>query len=191
MNGNGVRYIEKISDMYGIEDAIKADLLSIVDKIDEQLEPWCWEDIEYAIDFFYTKKSDRNYPKVVQVRAILNANRHDKRSNFNAQRDFYEKGVVIPSTKIRAISDVFLKVCRIAHKEGILYSDYFALKEGLEFGNKTYIKDGRLYSKRYDWDDMLEDAKHRFPDTFGMFKNLTLMEQFAFAYKLGTLKIGE
>lgn len=191
MNGNGVRYIEKISDMYGIEDAIKADLLSIVDKIDEQLEPWCWEDIEYAIDFFYTKKSDRNYPKVVQVRAILNANRHDKRSNFNAQRDFYEKGVVMPSTKIRAISDVFLSVCRIAHKEGILCSDYFTLNEGLEFGNKTYVKDGRLCSKRWDWDDMLEDAKHRFPDTFGMFKNLTLMEQFAFAYKLGTLKIGE
>lgn len=190
MKGNGVRYIEKISAMYDIDDKVKSELLSIVDKIDTELDYWAWDDIDYAIDFFYTKKSDKNYPKVIQVRAILNSNRHDRRSKFNAQRDFDEKGIVMPHTNIRAIQDVFLTVCRMAHLGGIMYSDYFAEVEHLNYGNRTYIKDGKIMSLRFDWDDAVTEAKHRFPDVFGKFKKLTLMEEFAFAFKLGVLKGG-
>lgn len=185
---NGVKYIEKISSMYDIDDSVKADLLSIVDKIDEQLAPWCWDDIDYAIDVYYTKKSDRNYPKVVQVRAILNANRHEKRSNFIGQSDFNEKGITTPYTNIRAIQDVFLTVCRLAHQKGILYDEFCAVKENIPYGNRMIVKDGKLYNLRWEWDDMVEYSKKRFPDVFGKFKNLTAMEEYAFAYKLGVLK---
>lgn len=188
MKGNGVYYVEKISEMYNLPDSTKADLLNIVDKIDQQLDLWSWEDIEYAIDYFYTKKNDKNYPKVVQVCAILNANRHEKRSNFNAQRFFDEKGIVMPQTNIRAISDVFLTVCRLAHQKGIIYDEYCALKEKIPYGNRMIVKDGKLYNLRWEWDDMVEYAKKRFPDVFRKFKNLTVMEEFAFAYKLGVLK---
>ena len=193
-----VMYINKISAMYSLDDKVKSALLEITDKINQTFEHWAWEDIEYAIDYYYTRKSDKNYPKSVHILAILNTNTHDKRKKMpvGAQNDsgWYNH----PTTKIKVISDAFESVCRYAHKSGVANIPYFDLVENIPFGNDKYIryvdeekKDGRMWSLRWDWDDAIEEAKRRFPDTFGKFRNLTKLELYTFTYKLGLIKLGE
>lgn len=190
-----IAYINRISSLYGLDNKIKADLLDYKDKIEKELEEWSWEDIEYAIDFYYTKKSDKNYPRVVHIKAILNTNTHDKRQKLPVHARNDDGRCNPPSTKIKMIADQFLKVCKYAHEVGVLNIPYFELVEKIPHGSDTYIRystpdktDPIIWRKRWDWDDAVEDAKKRFPDTFGMFRNLTKAEEYTFAYKLGVIK---
>lgn len=195
----GVAYINKISDLYNLDTKTRADMLEVVDKINLAFNNWAWEDIEYAIDYFYTRKSDKNYPKVAQIQAILNTNTHDKRKNSAPDTRNDDGWYNLPSTNIKVITDAFLRVCRVAHKQGVLNIPYFAIKEGIPYGWDNYIrykdpenkKDPYIWRRRWDWDDAVESAKHRFPDTFGKFRDLSKPELYTFAYKLGILKIGE
>lgn len=193
-----VAYINKITNLYSLEPKIQSALLENTDKINKEFEQWSWEDIEYAIDYYYTRKSDRNYPKIVHIQAILNTNTHDKRVKMPTDARNYDGWYNPPSTKIKMIADAFLKVCRYAHESGVLNIPYFELVEKIPHGSDTYLKymlsdrrDPRIWKVRWDWDDAVENAKSRFPDTFGKFKDLSKAEQYTFAYKLGMIKIGE
>lgn len=193
-----IAYINKISLLYGLDNKIKSDLLEYQDKIEKEFEQWAWEDIEYAIDFYYTKKSDRNYPKVAHIKAILNTNTHDKRKNLTAHTRNDDGWRNPPSTKIRVITDQFLKVCRCAHEIGVLHIPYFELVENVPYGSDTYIRyldenktEPRIWKTRWDWDDAVLAARERFPDTFGKFRDLKKAEEYTLAYKLGILKIGK
>lgn len=193
-----VAYINKISSIYDLDAKTKAALLEITDKINSTFEQWSWEDIEYAIDYYYTRKSDKKYPKSVHILAILNTNTHDKRQKMPVDARKYDGWYNQPSTRIKVISDAFLKVCRYAHKIGVMNIPYFELVERIPFGNDKYIKylnddksKPRIWSIRWDWDDAVEEAKRRFPDTFGKFKNLSKAELYTFAYKLGMIKMEE
>ena len=193
-----VAYINKVSAMYNLDAKTKSSLLEVTDKINQTFEQWGWEDIEYAIDYYYTRKSDKNYPKSVHILAILNTNTHDKRKKMpvGARNDDWMYNQ--PSTKIKVISDAFLKVCRYAHERGVLNIPYFELVEKIPHGSDNYIrymqpdkKDPRIWFVRWDWDDAVEAAKQRFPDTFGKFNNLNKAELYTFAYKLGMITLGE
>lgn len=193
-----VAYINKISTLYNLDGKTQGGLLEYVDKINTAFEQWTWEDIEYAIDYYYTRKSDRNYPKVAHIQAILNTNTHDKRQKLPPDARNTERWYNPPSTNIKMISDAFLKVCRYAHGVGVLNMPYFDLVEKIPHGSDTYIRfmlpdrrDPRIWRVRWDWDDLVEQAEKRFPDTFGKFKDLTPAEKYTFAYKLGILKIKE
>ena len=191
-----VAYINKISSMYNLGKDIQAQLLEHSDKINGVFEQYGWEDIEYAIDCYYTRKSDKNYPKTVHILAILNANTHDKRKKTLLDTRNDDRWYNLPSTKIKIISDAFLKVCRYGHKIGVMNIPYFELKENIKCGNDSYLKkisetDTRMWKIRWDWDDAVEVARQRFPDTFEKFSNLTKPELYTFAYKLGMITIGE
>lgn len=185
----GTSYIQKLSELYQIDNSTKASMIENIERIEKEFQNWCWTDIEYAIDLFYTKKNDKIMPRMAQVKAILNTNRKDKAlfSPVDARNDAgcYN----LPSTSIKIISDAFLSVCRMAHKLGVANIPYFELKENTKCGNDTYIKDGMLRKIRWDWDDYVAIAKERFPETFGKFKNLTKLEEYTFAYKLGVLNV--
>ena len=91
-----------------------------------------------------------------------------------------------------------MRVCRYAHKIGVLNIPYFELVERIPCGTDKYIKflnddksKPRIWSVRWDWDDAVEEAKRRFPDTFGKFRNLNKAELYTFSYKLGMINIGE
>ena len=193
-----VAYINKVSAMYNLDAKTKSSLLEVTDKINQTFEQWGWEDIEYAIDYYYTRKSDKNYPKSVHILAILNTNTHDKRSKSPPDARKYDGWYNQPSTNIKVISDAFLRVCRYAHKIGVLNIPYFELVERIPCGTDKYIKflnddksKPRIWSVRWDWDDAVEEAKRRFPDTFGKFRNLNKAELYTFAYKLGMIKTEE
>lgn len=192
-----VAYINKISSIYNLDVKTKSALLEITDKINSTFEQWAWEDIEYAIDYYYTRKSDKNYPKSVHILAILNTNTHDKRKKMPVDAGKYDRWYNQPSTNIKVISDAFLKVCRYAHERGVLNIPYFET-EGITHGNDTYLvfedeqkKNPKIRYVRWDWDDAVEAAKKRFPDTFGKFKYLNKAELYTFAYKLGMITLGE
>lgn len=193
-----VAYINKISAIYNLDAKTKASLLEITDKINKTFENWAWEDINYAIDFYYTKKSDRNYPKSVHILAILNTNTHNKASNLPADKRKDDWWHNPPSTNIKLITDAFEKVCRYAHKIGVLNIPFYSMVEGIKNGSDSYIRyldeektQPRIWYIRWDWDDAVLEAKRRFPDTFGKFNNLTKPELYTFAYKLGLINIGE
>lgn len=194
----GSSYINRITELYTVEPEIRASMLEHIQVIDRQLGKWSWEDIEDAIDLFYTKKNDKKFPKVAQIRAILNTNKKDK-ALFSARGERNDDGWYnLPSTRIKVISDVFLSVCRYAHKNGILNIPYFSVVENIQYGNDNYIKydspddkDGRVWHKKWDWDDAVLTAKERFPDTFKRFYALTKPEEYCLTCKLGLITIGE
>lgn len=192
----GVAYINKITNLYGLDSKIKADMLEVVDKIAKAFDNWCWEDIEYAIDYYYTRKNDKNYPKVAQIQAILNTNTHDKRKNTAPDTRNDDGWYNLPSTRIKIITDAFLSVCKYAHKIGVVNIPYFSLKEGIPCGWDTYVKYssaddkvGRIWHVRWDWDDAVEYGKQKYPDVFGKFKGISKLEEYTFAYKLGLIEI--
>ena len=194
----GVAYINKITALYGLDNKTKADMLEIVDKINTAFNEWCWEDIEYAVDMYYTRKNDKSYPKVAQIQAILNTNSHDKRKNLAPDTRNNDGWYNLPSTRIKIIADAFLKVCRYAHKIGVANIPYFTLKEGIPAGWDNYIKykdendkTGKVWHIRWDWDDAVEYGKQKYPDVFGKFRDLNRLELYTFAYKLGLIKIGD
>lgn len=194
----GATYINRITELYQVDASIKASMVEHIDVITKQLGKWSWEDIEQAIDWYYTKKNDIKFPKVAQIRAILNSKTKDKPSNLTRDKRNDDYGYNLPYTNIKVISDAFLTVCRFAHENGILNIPYFEETEGLKHGNDTYLrykdeekKKPYIWKKRWDWDDSVEKAKERFPDTFGKFKNMTKPEEYTLAYKLGIIRLGE
>lgn len=184
----GATYINRICELYQVDASIKASMIDHIDVITKQLSKWSWEEIEQAIDWYYTKKNDTIFPKVAQIRAILNAKTKDKTSNSARGARNEPDGYNLPFTNIKVISDAFLSVCRMAHKSGVTNISYFELVEKIPYGNGSYIKDKKIWSKKWDWDDCVAEAKERYPDTFGKFRNLTKLEEYTFAYKLGILK---
>ena len=100
----GTNYINKISELYQVENSIKAIMIEKVDRIEKELENWSWEDIEYAIDLFYTKKNDKNYPKIAQIKAILNTNRKDNAINLTVGTRNDDGLYNEPTTSIKVIT---------------------------------------------------------------------------------------
>lgn len=147
----------------------------------EELKYYSWEDIKWAVELYYAKKNDKTYPKLSQITAILNAN--------GKKGDVYTlEAIKRPTTRLNVIRLVFEEVCRKLFEQGIVYNDYFAIVEKLEFGNKNVLKDGRIWNREYDWEDGVALAKQNFPQEFMKFKKLGKYEEYAIAYKLGCVK---
>ena len=187
---DAVRYIEKVVELYGLSEDIKRSLLANADKIAEQLADYSWSDIEYAIDWYYTHKDGRQYPRVLHIKAVLNSDRKVEKNKPVANIEEPQK----PYTNIRMIQDVFYDVCKIGHQKGVFNIEYFTLVEKIPAGWHTIlVNDERgnpvIKEKRWYWEDAVLKARSLRPEVFSLFKNMTFLEECAMAYKLDVLKI--
>lgn len=177
---NVQKYIKLIKSMY----SIPKDKLALMDTnaalMAEELKYYTWDDIKHAVEIYYAKKNDKTYPKLAQITAILNVNgkRRDL-CQIEAKRP--------PQTNLRGIKDIYLDVLRILHEQGVRYVDYFA---DLPFGNKSIIRNGKIWNKEWDWEDGVLLAKQNYPQEFAKYGRyrLSKCEEFALAYKLGCAK---
>lgn len=178
---NVEKYINLIKSIY----SIPAERISLMIKnqqlMAEELKYYTWNDIKWAVEIYYAKKNDKTYPKLSQITAILNAN--GKRGDI-----YTPESIKRPSTGINMIKLVFEDVCRKLFEQGIVYNDYFDRIEGLKFGNRSILKDGRIWNREWDWEDGVALAKQNYPQEFLKFKKLSKYEEFALAYKLGCVK---
>ena len=186
-------YIDKILQLYSLTDRQKGELLKRAEEIDNTFSAYAWDDVESGINEFFKKKSTDSYPSPKQIYAFVSTNKKAKRVD---KQDFEE--IARPTTKIKIIQDCFYDVCRLKYMYGIAYSDYFDKVEHLRYGNKMRVvvkttptgeKEYSLVNLQWLWQDAVEEAKNRFPDTFEKFKYATENEKYALAYKLGVLKL--
>lgn len=178
---NVEKYINLIKSIY----SIPAERISLMIKnqqlMAEELKYYSWDDIKWAVEIYYAKKNDKTYPKLSQITAILNAN--------GKKGDIYTPEVIKrPTTNLNAIKLVYEDVCRKLFEQGIVFNDYFDRIEKLKFGNKSVLKNGRIWNREWDWEDGVELAKQNFPQEFLKFKKLGKYEEYAIAYKLGCIK---
>ena len=174
------KYINLISEMYSLSDKIVDKISNNADLIDKELEHYIWDDVKFAIEKYYTYKNDKTYPKLCHILAILNT------SGKRIEPQDPIPDIQPPYTNIREIQDIFMKVCEILHVDGIFCDDYFGKVKNLRQGNKTFItKDGKIWNKKWIWDDAVDRLKRNFPQEWNKFRHLTTTEKYALAYKLG------
>lgn len=188
---DAVRYIEKVTELYGLSNDIKCSLLNNSDKIAEQLREYSWNDIDYAIDWYYTHKDSRQYPRVLHIRSVLNSDRRVEKAKFVPS---VSTEPVKPATNVRMIQDVFYDVCKYGHKNGVFNFDYFELVEKIPHGWHTIVVNDAngnpvIKERRWYWEDAVQKAKEMFPDLFAKFKGLTFPEECAMAVKLNVLRL--
>lgn len=113
------QYIGTLVDIWGLDDKAKDKLYSNTDKIDEAFDGYGWGDINHAISIYYTRKSDKTYPKIAQILAILEAN--------NAERIESIADTLVtntqPKTKLFAIRDTFDRMIQVLTDAGVLPDD--------------------------------------------------------------------
>ena len=176
-------YINIINQMWELPKGTYDKMKKNQDLIEKELENYLSDDIKWAIQKYYTHKSDKTFPKLCHIIAILEAT--GKRVNsFDPLPDIQK-----PSTNILAIQDAYIQVCKQLHLQGVFYSEYFDKCENIPYGNKMYVENGRLKNKQWLWDDAVDTLIRNFPQEYNKFKKLSIIEKYAFAYKYGCFNV--
>lgn len=176
----GVKYINLICELYQIDDKEKGKMIKYVNNILRSLSMFSWTEIELAVREYF-KLNSSTQPKLTDVRALI-LERREQMENYPA----------MPTTKIRILQDSFLTVCRAAHVSGVAgyYGfEYFREVEKLIPANNVVIDKEIIKPKRWFWEDAINTAKERFPDSFAPFRDLNFYEEATMAYKLGVLRL--
>lgn len=186
------KYVEKIKALWNpdqrVLDALKVNKLVV----EQKLAPYYWDDVELTLEEYFARVDSRQYPRVEQIIARLNANKAPRKSEKESG------GIPIPGTNIRLIQGVYLTVVRWGHKEGVWFSPYCAYVEHIQQGNKAYIKetrlpDGRvdekLCNKRWDLVDFIKRKEDQNPGVFEPFVGLELPEKVAILVSKGLMKL--
>lgn len=191
MERNGWKYINMLEELYTIPEAKLTKLRENADKLSKALEPWSWPDIERQISCFYAYKSDKSYPKVAQIIALLRADKESKAVN---PEEFIGLELKEPTTNIQIIKAVYPRAVYWMHVNGVCQNEYLTKVKKIPYGNGSVLKehvlpggrrDYKLWFKRWDVEDAIVAAKKTDPDMFAQFPDLTKAEELAFAIKMG------
>lgn len=178
----GVKYINLICELYNIDDKEKGKMIKYIDNIIRSLSMFSWTEIEYAVKEYF-KLNSKTQPKLTDVRGLI-----------LQRKEELENMPPMPTTKIRILQDSFLTVCRAAHVSGVagFYGiEYFRVAENLIPANNVVLDKDKdiIKPKRWFWEDAINTAKERFPDSFAPFRDLNFYEEATMAYKLGILRL--
>lgn len=199
MEGNGYRYIELLCELYNISEQVETKMRDNVERISAALKDYFWADIERQVSVYFAYKSDKTYPKIAQIVALLRADKDVRKINME---DCENIDIAEPSTNIAQIRKVYLQACEWLHRNGVMYFDYFGKVRKIPYGNKTLLKerttsDGRrehmIWNIKWDCDDAIVAARQQYHDVFVPFDRaggLSFSEEFAFAVTMGFFKLG-
>lgn len=180
------KYINMLTEMYVLSDKVQEKLKNNKDLIEKHLENYTWDDIEFAIQRYYTFKNDKTYPKLCHIIAIL------KSTGKEIQKEDIPE-IKKPTTNIRELKDVFDTVCLKLHQDGIFWCEYLQKVKKIPYGSKQYLdlKTRKLVNKQWAWDDAIATMQRNFPQEYNKFQYMTTIETYALAYKLGCYKAKE
>lgn len=196
MEGNGKKYIRLLTELYNISEQAETKMLTNVEVYDSALKGYQWADVERQVSAYFAYKSDKSYPRIAQVVALLKADKSVKQMEQEEVIDIAE-----PSTNIVQIKPSFTAACRFLHEEGVLYVEYYDKVKHIPRKNGAVLKeikrpDGRveyrIHPRKWDIDDAIKTARQVYPDIFAPFergKGLRYEEAFAFAVQLGVFNI--
>ncbi len=177
------KYIDLLQQIWGLPKDVYTKMTNNSDLIEKEFDNYLWDDIKWAVQKYYTHKSDKTFPKICHIVAILEAT--GKRVAYEEPVEDIQK----PTTNIRAIQDVFMVVCQKLYMDGIFYNEWFDKCEHLPYGNKIYIKDEKIMNKQWIWDDAVSTFIRNYPQEYNKFKQLSLVEKYVFAYKYGCFNV--
>lgn len=113
-------YISEIADLYLSSEKDLDKLRAGVDKINQLLGDYYWDDVRHALHFYYARKNDKTRPMLAQIVALLETNK-------DVQKRIPDVGPVKqwhrPTTNIRAIQPTFDKLVQILIDCGYIQND--------------------------------------------------------------------
>jgi hypothetical protein len=180
------KYVKLITEMYVLSDKVVEKLNNNLDLIEKTLKNYYWDDIKFAIEKYYTYKNDKTYPKLCHITAILNATGKELHEEPTPE-------IKPPHTNIRSLQKIFPEVCLKLHEDGIFWCEYLKKVKNIPFGSRQYLdlKTRKLINKQWAWDDAIATMQRNFPQEYNKFQNMTTIETYALAYKLGCYKAQE
>lgn len=195
MEGNGIKYINLLAELYSIPQAKLDKMMENADRLDNALKEWLWIDVERQVSCYYAYKSDKTYPKIAQIVALLRA---DKESHTVNPEEIYTGIIAEPHTEIVQIQRVYKDCVRWLHVNGIVFNDYFGKVKGERYGQGSVLKEQTLpngqktysiWHRKWEIEDAINEARRAFPNVFKPFNKLRFTEDFAFAVQLGVFTI--
>lgn len=141
------------------------------------------DEIKAVINDYMVYKTNKVYPSVSNLKTFMNK--------------FYNTEYKEPQTpsnerrpkscfKNQEENETFLQVLEEAHSKGLCFVPYFKA-QGIPFGSKHTIKDGKLYNQIWDWEDAIENAKKYYPDHFYEYPTANFWEQATIARICGEI----
>lgn len=194
----GVKYINLLTELYRIPEQVENKMRENELRIDDAFKGYCWADVERIVSVYYAYKSDKTYPKISQIMALLRADKDVKRVDMENEQIV---PITEPKTNIVVLGKVFSDACLWLHKNGVLYFEYFDKIKKIPYGNKMRVivtqdkfgvNQNTLWNVRYDCDDAISAAREKYPDVYAQFEQkgpMSFCEQFAFAVQLGVMRI--
>lgn len=176
-------YIKLINQMWDLPKKTYDKMKDNKELVEKELDNYLWDDIKWAIQKYYTHKSDKTFPKLCHIIAILEAT-GKRLETFDPLPDIVE-----PHTGIREIQYIYMQVCEKLYADGIFYNEYFDKIKHIPYGNKIYIEDGKIKNKQWLWDDAVDTMYRNFPQEYNKFKHLSRVEKYVFAYKYGCFNV--
>lgn len=179
------KYIDKIVDLYSLKEHDIAKLKAGREQISEALEPFCWKDVEGAIDRFYVRVSDKQRPKISQICAILNDwHRQGKIEKTDPETDTTPETIRL-RTKIFTICTTFDRMMQIFEESGVvLYADSPRPISSIMDTRGELILCPRVWLR-----DQLKSAIRARPDLYAPYPYLTFWEQLAIAFQNKLIRI--
>lgn len=147
---------------------------------DKIFERYSDKEQEQIIQDYMEFKSNKVYPSIPDLKKFI-ATHYS--TNYKTQKTNRSKK---PFSMFidRVEQEEFNGICRKAHIDGIIYIPY-CQEQGLKFGNRNILRDGKLWDKYYDWDDAIDRAKKMNPSFFEKYPHANYLEQATIAWMSG------
>lgn len=138
------------------------------------------KEIEQIIEDYMTYKSNKVFPSVTDLKKFI-AMQYNTDYKPETSSKAHKPTCVFSGGDEK---DTFQKICQKAHAEGVCFIPYYH-EQGVEFGNRNIIKNGKLYNRGYDWDDAIDNARKRNPSYFHQYPTANYLEQATIALICG------
>lgn len=191
----GGKYIDLIAAVYGLNESTVGEMTANENKFTEALSAYYWDDIQAAVSLFFTRKSDKERPRLAQILAILETWAREERIS-KAEPDVEpepEQKYHLPKTKLFVLREPFDKMIDILVKCRILPPE-FPADEPQGAGYSLIDKDGTPVLNPRQWLRwQVAEALEKYPDIYAKYPPLNFWEQLAvgLANKLIVFRVRE
>ena len=180
MENNQIKPVDLIIKKYVLTGISKIKVMKSAQLYNHIFEGYSEEETEQIIKDYMTYKSNKVYPSITDLKKFISA-----QYNVNYQEDTTYKNFK-PHCVFSNINEKeeFQKICQKAHADGVYFIQFYN-DQGIKFGNRNIVKDGKLYNRGYDWDDAVERARKRNPSYFHQYPTANYLEQATIASMCG------